>query len=546
MSILSRLVFVAALAVSGQSNSAGATEFRHALLMDSSGDKASAARIDKLKKALERKGFEVTHLPDARKDGYPVYQRFVRGLPAKGKSIIYYCGDIDIVHDERNRRDSYRFQLGKYRFLPPDGFPGHTRREVSDAEISAEPGIPNRHVDGRSVQVFAPASSAQLMVLDIGTFHQSEKPEIPFERHLNGGRFILMKPELAEAINVYIAKKENAGAALAEKLAAALTAGCDPRPELSRSAIVLGAEDLTFELHGEPARVISPPEKLISGKKAGDQWLDPHGICFLWVPPGHYTMGSADFPDTQPVRVSITEGFWMSKYELTRTQGRLFGFSSKGGSWNTPVGMSDRTRLLRNIRNQNLYMKARGRSLGNWSYDIPSEAEWEYAARAGETKGAPAAIDKMGEFANFADRTLYGVEGIHGEQEHLYAYQGASDGVGLGTAEVGSYRPNAWGFHDMLGNRAEWCADYYKPELDGGADPLDQFIESDRKIHARNGVYRGGAWCTRPDFLSYAYRGFSVPRSSTFLGVRLVVRQGERRAKTAVEILAEKKTTASD
>ncbi|MEK6234019.1 MAG: formylglycine-generating enzyme family protein, partial [Planctomycetales bacterium] len=140
-----------------------------------------------------------------------------------------------------------------------------------------------------------------------------------------------------------------------------------------------------------------------------------------------------------------------------------------------------------------------------------------------------------------ADRTLYGVEGKHGEDEHLYAYQGADDGVGLDVAEVGSYQPNAWGFHDMLGNVAEFCADLYKPEIDGGVDPLDQYLQSDRKIHQRVGVYRGGAWCTTPNLLNHAHRGFSIPRSSAFLGVRLVLRQGERRAKTAAEIHAELK-----
>ena len=536
---------LAAAALIALPASAEDTEFRRALLMNASSDKADAAKIERLKKTLESKGFVVTHLPDARKDGYPAYERFVRSLPAKSKSIIYYCGDIDIVRDEKTRRDSYRYPLGMFSFIPPDGFPGHGQREVKDAELAAAPKRPDRYVDGRTVRVFEPASTAQLVVLDIGTFRQPDKPENTFERRLNGGRFIILKPELAEAINVYLSKEENTGAALAEKLAAALAAGRDPRADLSQSSLALGSEELVFKLEGKPASVISPPDKLVAGKKAGDRWLDPHGICFLWVPPGSYTMGSAEFPDTAPVEVTISKGFWMSKYELTKTQGRLFGFSSKGGSWSSPVTLADRTRLLRNIRNQNLYMKARGRSFGDWSYDIPSEAEWEYAARAGDKKGAPADFDKIGEFANFADRTLYGVEGIHGEGEHLYAYRGASDGVGLGAAEVGSYRPNTWGFHDMLGNVAEWCADYYKTELDGGADPLDQYIESDRKIHARDGVYRGGAWCTRPDFLNYAYRGFSVPRSSTFLGVRLVLRPGERRAKTAGEILAAKKTAAS-
>jgi hypothetical protein len=55
--------------------------------MDASGDKKTAAKIEKLKKTLEGKGFFVTHLPDAYKDGYPVYEHFARSLPAKGNGM---------------------------------------------------------------------------------------------------------------------------------------------------------------------------------------------------------------------------------------------------------------------------------------------------------------------------------------------------------------------------------------------------------------------------------------------------------------------------
>ena len=119
----------------------------------------------------------------------------------------------------------------------------------------------------------------------------------------------------------------------------------------------------------------------------------------------------------------------------------------------------------------------------------------------------------------------------------MYAHQSISDGVGLAVAEVGSYLPNSWGIHDMLGNVSEICADYYKMEIDGGADPLDQYLQSDRKIHQRHGVYRGGSWCTTINNINRAYRGFFVSRAARFVGVRLVIRKGNRKALTNSELL---------
>jgi formylglycine-generating enzyme required for sulfatase activity len=514
------------------------TEFRHALLMDASGNKANADEIGRLKKILQGNGFLVTHLPNAERDGYPAYERFIRSLPARGKSILYYCGDIDIVKNKESNRSEYHYRLGSSQFIPPDGYPGHNAKSVTEAQLLAKPVIPERYIDGRMAKIHPTASSHQLVLLDIQSFNDPLNPASTHEKRLNGGRFLGFKPSNAKNITLYLANGENTGAILAEKLRDAFISGKDIEKNLSRHGLRIGEGRTSYRLEGRAAAVISPPTKLTSGRKAGDQWLDSHGICFLWCPAGSFRMGWDKAPDAQPKEVTISKGFWMSKYELTRHQGSLFGLNSKGGTANHPLQVSDGNRLAHRIRNQGLYMQGLGRGFPGWNYDLPTEAEWEYAARSGNQKHAPASFNKMGAYANFADNSLYGSEGIHGKDEHLYAYRGSDDGVGLGTAEVGTYHPNAWGFHDMLGNLAEFCADFYKGDLDGGTDPLDLYLQSDRKIHQRNKVYRGGAWCTTPNLLHYAYRGFSVPRSSSFLGVRLVIRQGDRRSRTVEELHA--------
>jgi formylglycine-generating enzyme required for sulfatase activity len=109
-----------------------------------------------------------------------------------------------------------------------------------------------------------------------------------------------------------------------------------------------------------------------------------------------------------------------------------------------------------------------------WEFRLPTEAQWEYACRAGTTT-ATAVGDKLSSRqANFQGKP----------------YNGAEKGPSLKrAAKVGSYPANAWGLHDMHGNVYEWCRDWYHRKLPGGDDP----DLSSRKGTSR--VRRGGAWC---------------------------------------------------
>ncbi len=220
-------------------------------------------------------------------------------------------------------------------------------------------------------------------------------------------------------------------------------------------------------------------------------------IEMVWIEPGSFRMGELGTaqmtnPNEQPRHiVSFAHGFWISKYEITQEQ------------WEAVTGYNP-SRFTSSNRNpvesvswrqiQEDYLSVLNERLPTDPWRLPTEAEWEYAARAG-TRG-PFFVDAadLGYYANF---TLW------------------TDS----TLEVGSLLPNPWGLYDMAGNVWEWCWDTYH---DNYADaPLDGSAWNDNDGIGR--VIRGGGWGATNDECRSAYRDYRAPtHTSNRLGFRLV------------------------
>jgi sulfatase modifying factor 1 len=234
-----------------------------------------------------------------------------------------------------------------------------------------------------------------------------------------------------------------------------------------------------------------------------------------WCPAGSFTMGSPAsephrFEDENQVRVTLTKGFWLGETEVTQEfYESVIGTNPayfKGArlpvervSWEDAVAFC--VKLTERER-------AAGRLSGTAEYRLPTEAEWEYACRAGTTTATAFGEALSSEQANF-----------DGE----YPYNGASKGPDLrSTREVGKYAANEWGLKDMHGNVSEWCGDWYADKLKGGTNPfVDTGTGNEKRTYRGGNWSAGGYWCRSsirfresPGFRdSYGYIGFRCLRT---------------------------------
>jgi len=206
--------------------------------------------------------------------------------------------------------------------------------------------------------------------------------------------------------------------------------------------------------------------------------IEEAGIEFVHICPGTFMMGSDTkdpraYPDELPAHEVTLSEYWIGKYEVTDAQYR------EQGSDNRPV-----TNV--SWRDADVFCRRNG-------WRLPTEAEWEYAARAGSRTAWSFGDDEkaLGEFAWFRENS------------------------GMGLHPVGTKEPNAWGLHDMYGNAWEWVNDWGGPyKAEAQVDPNGP---STGVVH----VLRGGAFGGTPRYLRSAFRIRNQPSNRfRFIGIR--------------------------
>lgn len=259
------------------------------------------------------------------------------------------------------------------------------------------------------------------------------------------------------------------------------------------------------------------------GAKAGVE-TNVAGIKLCWCPPGKFIMGSPRSelerrPAEDQVEVTLTKGFWMAKFEATqgewkRVMGKLPGLLTaelpEGDDY--PVGNVNFAEAEAFCQKLTELARQTSGLPKEWEFRLPTEAQWEYACRAGTTTATSYGDKLSSTQANFKGKP----------------YNGAETGPSLGVAaKVGSYPANPWGLHDMHGNIYEWCRDWYHAKLPGGVDPDLHLAFSTAELNRtgdKSRSRRGGAWTDDGWHLRTAFRlRFEPHRRYDHIGFRIVL-----------------------
>jgi sulfatase modifying factor 1 len=294
------------------------------------------------------------------------------------------------------------------------------------------------------------------------------------------------------------------------------------------------------------------------------------GMKFVLIPAGQFMMGSGDsgevltkaypayghkppyYDDELPQhRVRITRPYYFSQYETTNGQFRQF-VAATGYKTQAETNIIDDPKGLGGWAFNPKEAKFEGRRPGfdwrhpgfpipdsqpvvdvSWNdgvafcewlgkkeghtYRLPTEAEWEYAARAGTTTRYWSGDDpeSLTKIANIADFSFFKHFPTYYPREKTLA---GSDGFAL-PAPVGSFMPNAFGLYDIHGNVWEWTADWYDESYYSHSPVDDPKGPPTGHQHVR----RGGAWHTAPLYARVTYRNYNTPQSRyPNLGFRVV------------------------
>ncbi|MBN1403394.1 MAG: SUMF1/EgtB/PvdO family nonheme iron enzyme [Opitutales bacterium] len=264
------------------------------------------------------------------------------------------------------------------------------------------------------------------------------------------------------------------------------------------------------------------------GPVIGQDWTVPdYGIQMIWINPGTFMMGSSDKQDHRfelRHHVTLAKGYWLGKYEVTQEQWQaVMGHNPskyKDSVRNAPVECVSWNDAVEFCSKLTELEHEAGRLPRGYEYALPTEAQWEYACRAGTTTAFSFGNngDDLWLYGNYCDQNCSGPVDGGGPYNHTdYAHNDRFDK----TAPIGQYKPNQWGFYDMHGNVCEWCMDYYGPL---SSNPVvDPYVSKGDVFFFR--TLRGGAWYENAYGCRSTDRGFgSAGDRFAAAGFRLALR----------------------
>ena len=471
--------------------------------------------LDLVEKTLRGQGFRVTRLENLNeKDFEEAAEAFGGAVPTNGVALFYYLG----LGANLERGGKH------YNVLRPIG-----------ATIASDNDYRSRGLNlTEFIEDLAKTSGARTNLLFLDACWES--PLLPEKGNISGGMRAFEPAEgvvatfAADTVKTIAAPEGDQPSPLAKAIAKHLS----KFDESTEDACLAISKDLGKAwTGGHSARGIGKltalpdTDALREGKTAGEGFVNSVGMSFRWCPSGSFSMGSSSTGesatrDRETVQVTLSQGFWMGEYEVTqREYGKVmrknppltFTTHKNAPMW----GLQEAKTITQFCDKLNEIESKAGSLPKGWKYLCPTEAEWEYACRAGTSTtfsfGNSAA--EIGRYGNVADQALW-----KENPNYHWAYRQTDDGVGEALALVGSYQPNAWGLRDMHGNLAEIVADHHDAKLPGGKNPLF------RKEKDGRGVIRGGSWCSLPLYCESSFRNLCPSKNkSNYVGFRIALKK---------------------
>ncbi len=255
------------------------------------------------------------------------------------------------------------------------------------------------------------------------------------------------------------------------------------------------------------------------------------GMKFIYVAPGSFQMGSSGRGRDEKYahRVTITKAYWIGKYEVTQKEYQhVMGTNpSNFKGDNRPVEMVSWYDAVKFCLKLTERERAAGRLSADCEYRLPTEAEWEFAARGGNKSrdykySGSDSLDSVAWYFNNsgnsklgdADWIFHRSKDKNSWTQHFYELIKNNN---CRTHEVGTKSPNELGIHDMSGNVYEWCSDWYENNSNSSAiNPIGPSSGTHR-------VFRGGSWYYRALGCRVAERYYNLPGNSyRHMGFRIL------------------------
>jgi len=264
---------------------------------------------------------------------------------------------------------------------------------------------------------------------------------------------------------------------------------------------------ITPKVSGDSGSKVAAQVKI---KEGGDKFTNSIGMSFVFINPGTFMMGSPSGEsgrgsDETLHQVTLTRGYYMQTTEVTQGQWRrVMGnnpseFNNCGDDCPVEqVSWEDAQKFIRKLNQIEKHNR----------YRLPTEAEWEYACRAGTTTPFSTGDCMSTDQANYdGNYPLIGC--VKGQDRKT-------------TTRAGSFEPNAWGLYDMNGNVCEWCQDWK------GDYPSGAVSDPEGPSSGQYRVLRGGKWVSNGEYCRSASRSGSHPGGRfSSIGFRLALSPGQ-------------------